>query len=79
MAALEGVAKMNKRIKLTAPAISCAHCAMTIKRELGSVEGLKVIDVDVSAKTIELEYADEPALARARAKLEEIGYPAIGS
>jgi len=67
--------RMSKRIKLTAPAISCKHCAMTIKRELGPVEGVKVVDVDVPTKAVDLEYADEAALARAKAKLEEIGYP----
>ena len=70
---------MSKRIKLTAPAISCKHCAMAIKRELGPVEGVKVVDVDVPTKAIDLEYADEAALARARAKLDEIGYPVAKS
>jgi copper chaperone len=67
--------KMSKRIKLTAPAISCKHCAMTIQRELSTVEGVKAIEVDVPTKTIDLEYTDESALARAEVKLAEIGYP----
>ncbi len=66
---------MSKRIKLTAPAISCKHCAMTIQRELSTVEGVKAIEVDVPTKTIDLEYTDESALARAEVKLAEIGYP----
>lgn len=70
---------MSKRIQFIAPAISCVHCAMTIKRELGSVEGVKVVDVNVPAKTIDLEYAEESALARARVKLDEIGYPVTES
>ena len=67
---------MNKRVTLHALDISCNHCAMTIKRELGSVEGLVSVDVDVPARSIELEYADDEALARAKAVLAKIGYPA---
>jgi copper chaperone len=67
--------KMSKHTKLQAPAISCNHCAMTIKRELGDVAGLLSVDVDVPTKTIDVEYADEQALARAKALLDEIGYP----
>jgi copper chaperone CopZ len=52
---------------------------MAIKRELGPVEGVKVVDVDVPTKAIDLEYADEAALARAKAKLDEIGYPVAKS
>jgi copper chaperone len=65
-------------ITLRANDISCAHCAMTIKRELGALEGIKQIEVDVANKTIELRYADGEALVRAKALLEEIGYP-VGS
>ena len=66
---------MNQQIKLHAPAISCKHCAMTIKRELAAVQGVVVVEVDVPTKTIVLEYSDAQALDRAKATLKEIGYP----
>lgn len=66
---------MPQHVKLHAPAISCHHCAMTIKRELAAVQGLGAVAVDVPTKTIELDADDEAALARAKALLEEIGYP----
>lgn len=66
---------MSNRITLYADDISCNHCAMTIKRELANVEGITVINVDVPSKAIVLEYTDERALERARAILDEVGYP----
>lgn len=62
-------------VKLRAADISCNHCAMTIKKELGALEGVRVLDVDVPGKSITLEYTDERALERAKALLAEIGYP----
>ncbi|MHB0857720.1 MAG: heavy-metal-associated domain-containing protein [Anaerolineae bacterium] len=56
--------------------ISCTHCAMTIKRALAEVKGISAVDVDVPAKAVTFAYADDDALARAKAALEEAGYPA---
>ena len=70
---------MSKQIKLHAPDISCQHCAMTIKRELSPVEGVISVEVDVPSRTIDLTYADDAALARAKAMLQEIGYPVASS
>ncbi len=67
---------MSKHIQLVAPDISCHHCAMTIKRELGSVEGITSVSVDVPTKTIDLEYTDDKALSEAKEVLNDIGYPA---
>ena len=66
---------MSQSIKLYADDISCHHCAMTIERELGSVAGVSNVQVDVAAKTVEFEYSDDEALARAKGTLDEIGYP----
>ena len=69
---------MSHSIRLYADDISCQHCAMTIKRELAAVAGITNVQVDVATKAIDLEYADDEALARAKATLDEIGYPVRG-
>lgn len=66
---------MAETITLRAYDISCEHCAMTIKRELAQLEGIRVLGVDVPGKAVRLEYADDAALERAKALLDEIGYP----
>jgi copper chaperone CopZ len=63
-------------VNLVSDSISCQHCAMAIKRELATVEGVRVVSVDVPTKVITLEVSDDAALARATAALAEIGYPA---
>jgi len=69
---------MSETITLYADDISCNHCAMTIKRELAGVTGISNVEVDVAAKAIRIEYSDQDALARAKATLDEIGYPVRG-
>jgi copper chaperone CopZ len=66
---------VEQSITLYADDISCQHCAMTIKRELASVDGIADVQVDVAAKAITFGYRDDEALARAKATLDEIGYP----
>jgi len=48
---------------------------MTIRRELAAVDGVRVVDIDVPAKVVLLEYASDEALQQAKAVLAEIGYP----
>ena len=67
---------MSKQVSLNAPDISCNHCDMTIKRELAPAEGVESVEVDVDAKRVDLTVSDDAALERAKALLDEIGYPA---
>ena len=69
---------MSQKTTFKAPAISCQHCAMTITRALANVQGIGEVEVNVPNKTITLAYADSQALARAKAVLEDIGYPVSG-
>lgn len=66
---------MNASITLIAPDISCDHCARTIRRELASLSGVTVQDVDVGQKRIVLQYDSDEDLAAAKRLLSEIGYP----
>ncbi|NLT74578.1 MAG: heavy-metal-associated domain-containing protein [Chloroflexi bacterium] len=60
---------------LHAQNISCPHCAMTIKRELGPIEGILSVSVDVPTQAVSLEYTGADALERAKATLDDLGYP----
>lgn len=57
------------------PTISCGHCVMTIKRELGELEGITSVDADEHSKMVTIKW-DSPATWKKIADtLEEIGYP----
>ena len=66
---------MQKQI-FSVPNISCGHCVMSIKNELGELEGIKKVEGDPNAKTITVEF-DAPAdVDRIKNVLKEINYPA---
>lgn len=57
------------------PNISCDHCVMTIKRELGALDGVVSVDGNSTAKEITVSYESDDDLARIRETMDEIGYP----
>ena len=58
------------------PNISCGHCVMTIKRELGELDGVTSVDGDAEAKAVTVAW-DAPATEGGiKALLAEINYPA---
>ena len=61
--------------KFSIPNISCGHCVMNIKRELGEVEGVKAIEGDPGKKEIIVSWDAPATLERVKAALKEINYP----
>ena len=66
---------MGDSVSYSVPAIDCAHCAMSIREEVGEVEGVEDIDVDLDSKvvTVRGRALDDAAL---RAAIVEAGYEA---
>lgn len=60
-------------ITYSVPDVSCAHCQSAITNEVGRVEGVESVDVDLDAKTVRIsgEGLDEQALIAA---IDEAGY-----
>ena len=56
------------------PTISCPHCVMTIKRELGELEGVASVDADVETKTVEVKWEAPATWDSIRELLTEINY-----
>jgi copper chaperone len=54
------------------PGISCGHCKAAIEAEVATVIGVSGVEVDVDAKTVQVE--GEPAEAAVLAAIEEAGY-----
>jgi copper chaperone len=62
--------------KVHIPAISCGHCLMTIKREVGEVAGVSSVEGDVSSKDVTIAWDGPATWEKIAATLDEIGYPA---
>ncbi len=61
---------------LSIPNISCGHCVMSIKKELGEVEGVAKVEGDPASKNITLEWDVPATLEKIKDTLKEINYPA---
>ncbi len=58
------------------PNITCHHCVMTIKRELGELAGVTNVSGDVDTKTITVAWESPATWDSIKALLAEINYPA---
>ncbi len=69
-----GIAESSMQHTLGVANIMCSGCADTIKRELGAVDGVSGIAVDVPTGKVSFDAAPEgvPAI---RSRLAAIGYP----
>lgn len=57
------------------PAISCEHCARTLREELLDIDGVAWVEVDVEAKTVKVGWQAPAIWAAVAARLREINYP----
>ncbi len=64
---------MAETITYEVPAIHCGHCEAAIQREVGAVEGVEAVDVDLDAKrvTVRGEGLEDESL---RAAIDEAGF-----
>lgn len=62
--------------KLFIPNISCDHCVMTIKRELGEISGVTRVEGNPENKEIVVEWDAPASLDEIKSILAEINYPA---
>lgn len=61
---------MNTRT-FTVPDVSCDHCVAAITGEVGPIDGVASVEVDIEAKTVTVVGGDEAAV---RAAIDEAGY-----
>ena len=63
-------------VKLYVPNISCGHCVMTIKREVGELDGVASVEGEPTTKNVEISFGPPASLEDIKTLLDEIGYPA---
>jgi copper chaperone CopZ len=65
-----------ERKTFSVPKISCGHCVMTIRKELGALEGVRTVEGNPQFKTVDVEWEAPATEAAIRAALTEINFPA---
>ena len=66
---------MEKTI-LSVPNISCGHCVMAIRKELGELEGVSTVEGNPTTKEITVEWDVPATLDKIKETMKEINYPA---
>jgi len=66
-----------EKTTFTIPNISCGHCVMSIKNELGDLEGVTAVDGNPETKSMTVAWEAPATLERIKAHLREINYPAV--
>ena len=59
------------------PSISCGHCTMAIKNELGEMEGISSVEGSIEDKTVAVEWDTPTTKEKIVETLKEINYPAV--
>ena len=66
-----------EKTTFTIPNISCGHCVMSIKNELGDLKGVSAVDGDPDLKSMTVTWEAPATLESIKAQLSEINYPAV--
>ncbi len=62
------------------PNISCKHCVMTIKNEVGELAGVQQVEADKDTRQVTIEWDSPASWEQIKALLVEINYaPAEGN
>jgi copper chaperone CopZ len=72
---IERRANVMESKRLSIPKISCGHCVMTIKRELGELNGVSKVEGDPQKKEITVEWNPPADIEKIKATLKEINFP----
>jgi copper chaperone len=57
------------------PNISCKHCVMTIKNELGDLNGVQAVQADQESRMVTVQYDAPASWDQIKNLLVEINYP----
>jgi len=65
------------RLTLAVPGINCGHCELTIKEEVGALDGVRTVEPSHLSKSVVIDFDSASVSAeQIKAALAEAGYPA---
>ena len=66
-----------KTVNYTIPSIHCMHCAHAIKLELGEINGVSSVEVDIQRKIVTIQHDEKVEEGVLVSALTEINYPPV--
>ena len=63
-----------KTEEFNVPGVSCEHCVRAITDEVGTLEGVKQVQVDLQTKKVRVEATDQVSREQLVAAIDEAGY-----
>jgi copper ion binding protein len=67
---------MSDQLTYRVEGMTCNHCVVAVSGEVGRVEGVRSVDVDLDTKLVRVEGAEVDAAAVVAA-IDEAGYDAV--
>lgn len=61
-------------LEFRVPAMSCGHCARTIRSEVGAIAGVRAVEADAPAKLVRVQFEAPATREQIEARLTEINY-----
>jgi copper ion binding protein len=59
--------------------MTCGHCASSVRAEIGEIDGVTGVDVDLRTGTVTVSSAGPLDCRRVREAVDEAGYEVVGS
>ncbi|MEV0434158.1 cation transporter [Nocardia sp. NPDC050413] len=58
----------------TVTGMTCGHCVSSVKQEIGKIDGVTGVDVDLASGLVRVDSANEVSEAEVAAAVDEAGY-----
>ncbi len=65
-------------VTYSVPSISCGSCVRTIQTEVGSLDGVQSVTVNVASKQVKVVFDDPASEDKIKSLLADIDYPVAG-
>jgi copper chaperone len=65
---------MSQTATYTVTGMTCDHCVSSVREEIGEIDGVSDIDVDLASGAVTVTSARPLEVATVRAAVEEAGY-----
>ncbi len=59
------------------PGVSCDHCVRTIQQEVGALEGVRRVQVNLADKSVRVEHTGQTTVQQIIRAIDEAGYDEI--